>query len=63
MLQGGTELGGEPPVGNENKTNHRNHPAGAVGAPHERAPIMTIPRPSARAFPANVAARYAPLPT
>ena len=60
MLEGGAELDGKPPVGYENDTDHGTTRRAHAGAPHERASIMTIPRPSARPFPAIVAARHAP---
>jgi hypothetical protein len=48
MLQRRAEFDGEPPVGDENETDHRREiPARAV-APHERAAIMTIRGPSSR---------------
>ena len=50
MLQGGAELDGKPPVGYENDTDHGTTRRAHAGAPHERASIMTIPRPSARGF-------------
>jgi hypothetical protein len=50
MLEGGAELDGKPPVGYENDTDHGTTRRAHAGAPHERASIMTIPRPSARGF-------------
>ena len=49
VLQRSAKLDGEPPVGDEDKTDHRRElPAGAV-APHERAAIIMIQSPSSRA--------------
>ena len=49
VLQRSAKLDGEPPVGDENKADHRREiPAGAV-APHERAAIIIIQSPSSRA--------------
>ena len=48
MLQGRAELDGQPPVGDQHKTNHGT-PRGRVPvAPHERVLILTIRSPSAR---------------
>src|SRR5262249_42429533 len=42
VLQGGAELYGKPPVGNQHKTNHGTPRGRAPVAPHERVLIMTI---------------------
>ena len=51
MLQRGAELDGEPPVGDEDKTDHRKSRRARLCAPHERAAMIIIRSPSARAFP------------
>src|SRR5262249_60764958 len=50
MLECRTELDGEPPVGDEDDTDHRSSPRAPIDAPHERAPIMTMLSPGARGF-------------
>ena len=50
MLERRAEFDGEPPVRNENETDHQT-PRGRVPvAPHERTVILTIRSPCARAF-------------
>jgi hypothetical protein len=51
MFQSRAKLDGEPPVRDQNETDHQELLAGALGAPHERAVILTIQHSRARAFP------------
>ncbi len=52
MFKRGSEFDGKPAMGNQNEANHQRTPRGRgfLVAPHERAPMMTIRRPLARAF-------------
>jgi hypothetical protein len=50
VLKGGAELDGKPPVGYENDTDRIT--GGRIPCAARNASIITIPRPSARAFPA-----------
>src|SRR5262249_62341374 len=51
MLEGRAELGGKAPVRDEYEADHRVPRRRVRVAPHERAPIITILSPCARAFP------------
>src|SRR5262249_6666620 len=51
MLEGRAELGGKAPVRDEYEADHRVPRRHVWVAPHERAPIITILSPCARAFP------------
>jgi hypothetical protein len=62
MFQGGTEFGGKLPVSNEDKTYHRITRRALKVRRSKSSPIMTIPRPSARAFRETVGKRHLRIP-
>ena len=54
MLQRRAELDGEPPVGDEDNTDHESSPRAPNAAPHERGTFMTMSNPERKWHPVEL---------